>query len=100
MGIFDKFKQMISKDIAPDVSKLTGLVCPYVTKGSRIKIDTNLKVPKGFAFVIGYKGRALDCFLEGDYVLAPATLPECCRKLKIHKQNSDGSFKKAFDANA
>lgn len=98
MGIIAKFKKMFSCDIKPDVEKLTGLVCPFALKHSAIKIDSTVIVPKGYSFVIGHTGKALDSFNEGEYVLGPATLPECCRKLKIHKQDKKGGFKKSFKA--
>ena len=98
MGIIAKFKQMFSRDIKPDPAKIVGLVFPYTLKHSSIKIDSTVVVPEGFSFVIGHTGKALDYFNQGEYILAPATLPNCCKKLKIHKQDKHGNFKKSFKA--
>ena len=100
MGIFSNLKQMFSSDIKPDTTKMTGLVYPYPLKHNSIKINSKVFVPKGYSFVIGYNGRALDTFGEGEYFLSPATLPECCKRLKIHKSTKKGTVKKQFKANA
>ena len=100
MGIFTKFKKMFSSDIAPDVEKLEGLVFPYALKGGKIKINSFVTVPSGYSFLLGYRGRVLDCFGEGKFPLSPATLPECSKRLKIHKQDKNGNNKKSFKSNA
>lgn len=98
MGIFKKIKQYFSSDITPDVSKLNGFVVPYPVKRGTIKMNSRVVVPNGYAFVLGHNGRALDAFREGEYFMAPAVLPECCKKLKIHKMDKKGNIKKKFKA--
>lgn len=100
MGILSNLKQMFSSDIIPDESKMTGIVYPYPLKNNCIKINSKLFVPKGFSFVVGYNGKALDSFGEGDFKLTFSTLPECCKKLKINKSTKKGNNKKQFKANA
>ena len=98
MGIFKKIKQYFSSDITPDASKLSGFVVPYPVKRGTIKMNSKVVVPNGYAFVLGHNGRALDAFREGEYFMSPAVLPECCKKLKIHKMDKKGNIKKKFKA--
>ena len=100
MGILKAIKHYFSSDICPDESKLSLLVTPYKTSGGVIKNETKLCVPSGYMFVLGHAGKALDCFREGEYFLTHATLPECCKKLKIHKLTKDGEIKKKFKVDA
>lgn len=98
MGIFAKIKKLFSKDIEVDASKLVGLVNPYQPKGKKVTLNTNVKVPQNYVFAIGAFGKTLDTFNEGDYILSAATLPHCCKRFKLHKQNKKGDFKKSFNA--
>ena len=98
MGIFKSIKKFFSSDINPDPSKLVGFVNPYPVKGGAIKMNSKGVVPQGYAFVLGNNGRALDAFREGEYFMSPAVLPECCKKLKIHKMDKKGNIKKKFKA--
>lgn len=98
MGIFKSIKQYFSSDIRPEANKLANLVTPYPLKNGAIKMDSKVVVPQAFAFVLGHNGKALDAFREGEYIMAPAVLPECCKKLKIHKMDKQGNFKKKFKA--
>ncbi|MBQ3494642.1 MAG: SPFH domain-containing protein [Clostridia bacterium] len=100
MGIFKNLKHYFSSDIYPDVNKMPSIVTPFKTSGGYIKTNSKVGVPKGYAFVLGHGGKALDCFMEGEYILAPSTLPECCKKLKIHKMDKQGKIKKKFKADA
>lgn len=98
MGIFKKIKQFFSTDINPDPTKMAGFVTPHPIKGGAVKMNSKVVVPQGYAFVIGHNGRALDAFREGEYFMSPAVLPECCKKLKIHKMDKKGNIKKKFKA--
>ena len=98
MGILKKIKQYFSSDIRPDENKLVNIITPYPIKGGAIKINSKVVVPKGYAFVLGHNGKALDAFREGEYFMSPAVLPECCKKLKIHKMDKKGEIKKKFKA--
>ncbi len=100
MGIFKNFKNLFSSDIQPEKNALSGLVCPFALKHNKIKINSKVIVPNGYIFVIGHNGKALDHFGEGKYILAPATLPQCCKKLKIHKTDKNNNIKKSFKAEA
>ncbi len=100
MGIFKSFKNLFSNDITPTENSLSGLVCPYALKHSKIKINSKVKVPRGYVFVIGHNGKALDHFGEGEYYLSPATLPLCCKRLKIHRTDKNNNIKKSFKAEA
>ncbi len=100
MGFFKSFKNFFSSDITPTPNSLSGLVCIYPLKHGKIKINSKVKVPSGFVFVIGHNGKALDHFGEGEYNLSVATLPECCKRLKIHKTNKNNNNKKSFKAQA
>lgn len=91
---------MFRSDICPEEEKLKDIVTPYALKNGAIKVDTKLVVPQNCAFVLGHNGKALDCFREGEYVLCAATLPECCKKLKIHKPDKNGNLKKKFKVDA
>lgn len=98
MGILKKIKQFFSTDINPDPTKLVGFVTPHPIKGGAVKMNSKVVVPQGYAFVLGHNGRALDAFREGEYFMSPAVLPECCKKLKIHKMDKKGNIKKKFKA--
>ena len=91
---------MFRSDICPDEDKLKDIVTPYSLKNGAIKIDTKVVVPQNCAFVLGHNGKALDSFREGEYFLCAATLPECCKKLKIHKPDKKGNLKKKFKVDA
>lgn len=98
MGIIDSIKSIFSSNISLDVSKVNSIVYPYALKGGKIKVNCKLNVPENFSCVLGYNGKALDCFSSGEFFLAPATLPECCKKLKIHKTDKNNKTKKDFKA--
>lgn len=100
MGFFKSFKNFFSSDITPTPNSLCGLVCIYPLKHGKIKINSKVKIPSGFVFVIGNNGKALDHFGEGEYYLSPATLPLCSKKLKIHKTDKNNNIKKSFKAEA
>ena len=94
------FKKLFSNDIILDTSKAKGLVYPHALKRSSIKLDSKVQVPENYSFAIGNNGRCLDCFLQGEYYLSISTLPECCKKLKIHKTDKNNKIKKSFKADA
>ena len=98
MGIFSGLKSMFASKITFDESKAKGVVSPYKLKGSKIKIESKVKVPQNFGFVLASNGKCLDVFGGGEYFLTPATLPECCKKLKIHKSDKNNKIKKFFKA--
>lgn len=100
MGLIKSIKKIFSNDIVFDVSKKAGLVTPVQLKHSHIKIDSKVYVPENYCFVLGHNGKCLDMFTSGEYYLSAATLPECCKKLKIHKPDKNNKVKKSFKADA
>ena len=100
MGLIKNLKHFFSSDIAPNKSDLVGLVSPYPLKYGKIKINSKLKVPENYSFVIGYNGKVLDSFKQGEYELSLAMMPKCCKKLKIHLNDKKNNAKKSFKANA
>ena len=100
MGIFSRLKSMFSSDITFDPQKAKSVVSPCPLKGGKIKINSKVKVPEGYAFVLGSAGKCLDAFYYGEFFLSAATLPECCKKLKIHKTDKKNRIKKNFKADA
>ena len=97
MGILSSIRNMFVGKISFE-SKAKGVVSPYKIKGSKIKIESKVKVPQNYSFVLASSGKCLDVFGGGEYFLTPATLPECCKKLKIHKSDKNNKIKKFFKA--
>ena len=100
MGIFSKLKNLFVSGITFDESKSKGVVSPQKLKGSKVKIDSKVTVPQNYSFVLASSGRCLDVFGAGEFFLCAATLPECCKKLKIHKTDKKNKIKKSFKADA
>ncbi len=98
MGIFSKLFRMFSSNIYFDPQKAKSIVMPIQLKGGKIKIESKVKVPENYAFILGSGGKCLDAFGTGEYYLTAATLPECCKRLKIHKTDKKGKIKKYFKA--
>ena len=100
MGIFGKLKNLFVSSISFDENKSKGIVSPQKLKGSKVKIDSKVTVPQGYSFVLASSGKCLDVFGAGEFFLCAATLPECCKKLKIHKTDKKNRIKKSFKADA
>lgn len=100
MKLFEKFKNIFSVEIALDTSNFKGVVFPFKLKGGKIKLGTKLTVPDNFVFAIATNGKVLDIIQSGTFALTSALLPECCKKLKINKQNQSGNLPKFFKADA
>lgn len=97
MNMFTSIKKLFSKDLILDTQKASGIVYSFGIN-HLIKIGSDVVVPNGYSFVLGHSGKAMDMFNEGTYQLNAATLPECCKKLKIHKPDKKGKLVKNFKA--
>lgn len=94
MGIF---KRLLRKEIYLENKNRNELVCPITAK--KIKVGSTLKVPEGFAFVLGYNGKVYDCFNEGEKTLDLINMPETVKKFKLNKPDKNGRFVKKIKIN-
>lgn len=94
MGLFG-FKTKY--DINPNVEDFKSVVTNY-NLVDVIKMNAKVNVPAGYWFLIGKRGKALDCFSEGEYFLNNANLPYTCRRYNIDRVKK-GKSKDKFPAN-
>lgn len=100
MGLIAFLKNKFNKNIVVRGDISNHLVFVYKLKKNRFWLDTKLKVPQDFAFVIGKSGKVLDYFPYGEYDLKAIYLPQCVKKFHLDKQQKDGSFLNSFFADA
>lgn len=94
MGIF---KRLLRKEIYLENSCHGELVHPLSSK--KLKIGSTVKVPEGYAFVLGYNGKVYDVFEQGESKLDLINIPEAVKRFKLNKPDKNGKFAKKIKIN-